>query len=221
MLEVERDLRILETLERNPETTQASLAAQLGVAVGSVNWYLKRLIRKGYVKATKMERRRLKYFVTPQGLALKARLTSRYMEASLRVYRELRRSARETLEQVRSAGYTAVKVNGKNEAMEIFGLTCLEEGVGIEKNPSSALPEVRAEGTLFVVEWPAERRLDSGDEFQIQLLLRVPPAQRIRAMLVQQDILLSTWGARLRQAHPGLSDLALCQVMFERLAQNG
>ena len=93
--------------------------------------------------------------------------------------------------------------------------------MGIEKNPYSALPEVRVEGTLFVVEWPAERRLDSGDEFQIQLLLRVPPAQRIRAMLVQQDILLSTWGTRLRRAHPGLSDLALCQVMFERLAQNG
>ncbi|MBN1978740.1 MAG: winged helix-turn-helix transcriptional regulator, partial [Anaerolineae bacterium] len=66
MSETERQLRILEVLEQNPETTQATLAAQLGVAVGSINWYLKRLIRKGYVKATKMERRRLKYFVTPQ-----------------------------------------------------------------------------------------------------------------------------------------------------------
>ncbi|MBU0704902.1 MAG: winged helix-turn-helix domain-containing protein, partial [Chloroflexi bacterium] len=41
MSEVERQLRILEVLEHNPETTQASLAAQLGAAVGSVNWYLK------------------------------------------------------------------------------------------------------------------------------------------------------------------------------------
>jgi DNA-binding MarR family transcriptional regulator len=154
MSEVERELRILEALEDNPETTQASLAAQLGVAVGSVNWYLKRLIRKGYVKATKMERRRLKYFVTPQGLAVKARLTSQYMEASLRVYRELRQAARETLVQIRSAGYTAVRINDKNEATEIFGLTCLEEGVGIEKDPSSPLPQVQVEGTQFVVEWP-------------------------------------------------------------------
>ena len=221
MSEVKHDLRILEVLEHNPETTQASLAAQLGVAVGSVNWYLKRLIRKGYVKATKMERRRLKYFVTPQGLAVKAHLTSQYMEVSLRVYRELRQAAKETLIQVCSAGYTAVKVDGKNEAMDIFWLTCLEEGVGLEQDPSSVVPEVRAEGALFVVEWPAERRLDPGDELQIQLLLRVPPAQRIRAMLVQQDILLNTWRARLRRAYPGLSDLALCQVMFERLSQNG
>ena len=157
MSDVERQLRILEALERNPETTQASLAAQLSVAVGSVNWYLKRLVRKGYVKVTRMERRRLKYFVTPQGLALKARLTSEYLHASLWVYRELRRAARETLTCVRERGYTAVKANGRGGAMEIFRLTCLEEGMGIERESASSLPEVRAEGMGFVVQWPGER----------------------------------------------------------------
>jgi DNA-binding MarR family transcriptional regulator len=154
MSETERQLRILEALEHNPDVTQAGLAAQLGVAVGSVNWYLKRLIRKGYVKAKQMERRRLKYFVTPQGLALKARLTSEYMQYSLQVYRELRQAARETLAQVRSRGYEAVRTNGKKEAMEIFCLTCLEEGVPMEKSSSSLLPEVRAEGRGFAVVWP-------------------------------------------------------------------
>jgi DNA-binding MarR family transcriptional regulator len=154
MSEAERQLRILEALEQNPETTQASLAAQLGVAVGSVNWYLKRLIRKGYVKATKMERRRLKYFVTPQGLALKARLTSEYMQYSLRVYRELRQAARETLARVRDRGYKAVEANGKGEAMDIFRLTCLEESVCVEKSYPSPLPEVRTKGMGFAIEWP-------------------------------------------------------------------
>ena len=141
-------------LEHNPDTAQAGLAAQLDVAVGSVNWYLKRLVHKGYVKATQMERRRLKYFVTPQGLALKARLSSQYVEVSLRVYRELREAAKETLAQVQSAGYTAVGADGKNAAMEIFRLTCLEHGVPVRKAPSLPLPEVRAEGTGFAVEWP-------------------------------------------------------------------
>ena len=159
MSEAEHQLRILEVLEHNPETTQAGLAAQLGVAVGSVNWYLKRLIRKGYVKATKMERRRLKYFVTPQGLAIKARLTSEYMQYSLRVYRELRQAAREALVQVRGRGYAAVGANGRGEAMEIFRLTCLEEGVVIEKtSQASSLPRVRAEGTGYAIEWPEESR---------------------------------------------------------------
>ena len=156
MSEVERQLRILEVLEQDPETTQAGLAAQLGVAVGSVNWYLKRLIHKGYVKATRMERRRLKYFVTPQGLALKAGLAREYLEVSLCVYRELRQAARETLAQVRNAGYRAVLADGQSEAMEILQLTCLEEGVRIETDTggSALLPRVSVNGVRFVVEWP-------------------------------------------------------------------
>jgi DNA-binding MarR family transcriptional regulator len=153
MSQSEHDLRILEALEQNPDTTQANLAAQLGVAVGSVNWYLKRLIRKGYVKAKQMERRRMKYFVTPQGLAVKARLTSEYMRASLRVYRELRQAARETLAEVRQGGYEAVVVDGKDEACEILRLTCLEEGIGVTDRGNS-LPRVWSEGTRFEVGWP-------------------------------------------------------------------
>ncbi len=154
MSKVEHQLRILEALELDPDTTQANLAAQLGVAVGTINWYLKRLVNKGYVKAKQMERRRLKYFVTPQGLALKARLTKEYMQASLRVYRDLRQAAKETLARVREGDYAAVQTNGRNEAMEIFQLTCLEEGFSVETDPSLPLPEVKAEGTSFVVTWP-------------------------------------------------------------------
>ncbi len=151
MSETEHDLRILEVLGDHPDTTQANLATRLGVSVGSVNWYLKRLINKGYVKATRMKRSRLKYFVTPEGLALKAKLAKEYMEVSLRVYRELRQAARDTLASVREAGYAGVKANGKSEAMEIFRLTCLEEGMDVGNDSASSLPEVRVEGTGFVV----------------------------------------------------------------------
>jgi DNA-binding MarR family transcriptional regulator len=154
MTEVERQLRILEVLEQEPKTTQANLAAQLGVAVGSINWYLKRLIRKGYVKATRMDRNRLIYFVTPQGLALKAQLTSQYLEASLRVYRELREAAQETVAEVQDAGYAAVGLDGEGDSLEIFRLTCLDEGVRIDREQSLVLPTVRIDGTGFAISWP-------------------------------------------------------------------
>ena len=160
MSEIERQLRILEVLEKEPRTTQASLAAQLGVAVGSVNWYIKRLIRKGYVKATRMDRNRLKYFVTPQGLALKARLTSQYLEASLRVYRELREAAQETLAHIHRAGYTAVTVDGEGDAVEIFRLTCLEQGGRVDGATSLPIPTVQVDGTRFAIAWPDTRAAD-------------------------------------------------------------
>src|SRR5512135_2714002 len=102
------ELRILEEIERNPDITQANLAVQLGVAVGKVNWYLKRLVNKGYVKVTHLQRRKLHYFLTPSGLALKFELTRSYMDVSLRVYRELRQAARATLAEVCARGYAAV-----------------------------------------------------------------------------------------------------------------
>lgn len=66
-----------------------------------------------------------------------------------------------------------------------------------------------------------KRRLGPADEAHIRLLLRVPPAQRLQTMLEMQAIILNTWRARLRRAHPELSDLDLCRLLFERLKQNG
>jgi len=77
-----RDLDILEHIENDPETTQATIAARLGVAVGTVNWHLKRLIEKGYVKVRRVERRKLRYIITPQGIAHRANLLVDYIQTS-------------------------------------------------------------------------------------------------------------------------------------------
>lgn len=148
----DHELRILQEIERNPATTQATLASQLGVAVGSVNWYVKRLINKGYIKVTHLERRKLHYFLTPSGLALKVKLTKSYMDVSLRVYRELRQAAQQRLAEVRQAGYEAITVEGTDEAAEILRLTCMEQGVKVEKKAD--VPLVRANGQGFDVAWP-------------------------------------------------------------------
>ncbi len=146
--------RLLEAIQENPDTTQATLADQLGVAVGSVNWYMKRLIRKGYVKVTQLQRRKLKYFLTPQGLAIKAHLTSEYMKASLGVYRALRVEARQVLGQIKAAGHGSVHVDGDGEAAEIFRLTCLEQGVKVTPRADDGIPTVGLEGLTFVVHGP-------------------------------------------------------------------
>jgi DNA-binding MarR family transcriptional regulator len=152
MPNAQHELHILEEIERNPETTQANLAAQLGVAVGSVNWYLKRLTTKGYVKVTHLQRRKLHYFLTSSGLARKVKLTRSYVDVSLRVYRELRQAARQVLSEVRQAGYAAVRIEGDDEAAEILNLTCLEQNIPVKK--SARVPTLRVEGTEFAIQWP-------------------------------------------------------------------
>ncbi|MBN1640931.1 MAG: winged helix-turn-helix transcriptional regulator [Anaerolineae bacterium] len=151
---VERDLRILEQIERDPDVTQADLAARLGVAVGSVNWYLKRMVKKGYVKVRQMQRRRLRYLITPQGMAEKARLTASYMSVSMRLYRETREAARRYLHAVRKAGYEAVRVEGDNDLAEVCALTCLEQGVRVVDGPDDGVPALRVEGMAVALAWP-------------------------------------------------------------------
>jgi DNA-binding MarR family transcriptional regulator len=85
-----REMNLLEHIERDPDVTQATLAAQLGVAVGTVNWHLKRLVAKGYVKVKRAQRRKLRYIITPEGIAFRARLTVNYIETSMRLYRRTR-----------------------------------------------------------------------------------------------------------------------------------
>jgi hypothetical protein len=75
------------------------------------------------------------------------------MDESLRVYRELRQAAQQALTRVRRAGYTAVRVEGNDEATEILRLTCLEEKIQVDRKSSRA-PVLRAEGSSFVVTWP-------------------------------------------------------------------
>ncbi len=144
---LEHNLQLLETIEQNPHVTQADLAAQLGVAVGTVNWYVKRLITKGYVKIRRMQRKRLLYLITPRGLAEKSRLGVEYMRVSLHVYRETRSRTQALLNQARRGGYDAVVIEGDGDLAEICRLTCLEQQVPVAKSlRASALPTLRIDG---------------------------------------------------------------------------
>lgn len=159
----ERELQILEYLERNPDTTQADLAIRLGVAVGSVNWYLKRLINKGYVKVRQMQRRRLRYLITPKGVAEKARLTQAYMQASFRIYRETRSQARRLLAQVMEAGYDTVRVEGDGDLAEVCLLTCLEQKVRVTQDVGeTCIPTLAVEGMNLTLRWPQTSNEEAG-----------------------------------------------------------
>jgi DNA-binding MarR family transcriptional regulator len=139
----DREMVLLEQIEYDPDVTQASLAAQLGVAVGTVNWHLKRLIAKGYVKVKRAQRRKLHYIITPEGIAFRARLTVNYVEQSLRLYRRVRQRVRDELVEVKRAGYNSVRINGDGDIADICRLTCLEQGVSITDAPDVPVLEVR------------------------------------------------------------------------------
>ena len=87
-------LRVLRALEANPELSQRQLAAELDVSLGGVNYALKALIERGFVKADNFRKSGNKvaylYVLTPQGVAEKASLATAFLSRKLEEYEVLR-----------------------------------------------------------------------------------------------------------------------------------
>lgn len=125
----QRDLKILTEIAERQNITQRGLSRSLGIALGLTNLYLKRLVRKGYIKITTIPPNRLKYLLTPQGIAEKSRLTYEYVTLSLALYRETRQKLRDALQPVVGDGFTRVALYGTGEACELAYLTLRETGL--------------------------------------------------------------------------------------------
>ena len=138
-----RELTLLEQVESDPDINQSTLASQLGVAVGTVNWHLKRLIAKGYVKVQRAERKKLRYIITPEGIALRARLTVDYIERSFDLYRKTRKRIKEHLKTIRAAGFDRVRIVGDGDVADICRLSCLEQGLMVVQDSDAPRLEIK------------------------------------------------------------------------------
>ena len=86
--------KLMRLVESNPELSQRDLARELGVSLGKVNYCLRALIRKGWVKATNFTNSQNKaaymYLLTPRGAEEKTRLTVRFLQVKMQEYETLR-----------------------------------------------------------------------------------------------------------------------------------
>jgi DNA-binding MarR family transcriptional regulator len=147
-----QEYELLDAIAQDTMVTQASLSARLGMAVGSVNWYIKRLINCGYIKVSHLDRTRLKYQLTPEGLSILTQRTMLYLKKSLTVYNELRQKARAIVTDLRSQGVTHVCLEGDDEVIDILRLTCIEEGMALDEDPGGIL--LKAAGRDYQVVFP-------------------------------------------------------------------
>ncbi|MEX1214246.1 MarR family EPS-associated transcriptional regulator [Saccharospirillum sp.] len=102
MLSDELRYQLLRTLERNPEMTQRQMARELGLSLGKVNYCLKALLDKGWIKAGNFKKNPNKigyaYILTPGGIEEKANATVRFLKRKLEEHEKVQRE----IEQLRS-----------------------------------------------------------------------------------------------------------------------
>ncbi len=137
---------LLNEIAHDSMVTQANLSDRLGIAVGSVNWYIKRLIVRGWVKVSHLDRTRLKYDLTPEGVAVFTQRALLYARDSLKVYGSLRQKAKALAMELKQQGIQQVYLNGDDEAMDILRLTCIEAEIQISDIPGDCILENIGQG---------------------------------------------------------------------------
>jgi len=92
--QVDTHFRIMLILQENPDLTPRELAEMLGMSVGGLNYCLNALIDKGFVKMVNFQKSKNKfkyvYLLTPQGIAEKLPLTSRFLKRKMEEYDALK-----------------------------------------------------------------------------------------------------------------------------------
>ena len=124
-------LGLLNAIEKNGRASQRDLARHTGVALGLVNSYIKRCVRKGWVKISDAPANRYVYYLTPTGFSEKMRLTTRYISDSFSFYRRAAESCDLMLKSFACNDFRRVALFGISDLAEIVFLKSLENPVEV------------------------------------------------------------------------------------------
>ena len=122
-------MEMLHAGDGEERLSQRGLAARLNIALGLTNAYLKRCVRMGLVKVSKIPPNRYAYYLTPKGFGEKSRLTADYLFRSFDFYRRARNQCDVLLGEAADAGQHRVALVGAGELAEIALLCALQHDV--------------------------------------------------------------------------------------------
>ena len=87
---------VLRKIQKKPESSQRELAEELGFSLGKLNYCLKSLQEKGFVKLQNFQKQSnkinyLRYIITPKGISERTKLTINFMKRKMKEYDELKK----------------------------------------------------------------------------------------------------------------------------------
>ena len=154
----QHEYALLNEIAQDSLVTQASLSARLDIAVGSVNWYIKRLIHRGWVKVSHLDRTRLKYDLTPEGMAVFTQRALNYARDSLKIYSDYRKKAKSLVNDLQESGIRQAYIEGDDEVADILRLTCIEAGIRLLESPDGVI--LKVDGRDYRMVTTAEKTAD-------------------------------------------------------------
>jgi DNA-binding MarR family transcriptional regulator len=128
-LETHTTLRLLSDIDRERFSSQRLFSVRLGIAVGLTNAYVKRCVKKGWIKMRRVPARRYAYYLTPRGFAEKSSLVHEYLTSSFDFFRIVRSQCLDILQECERLGWHRITIYGHGELVEIATLAARETSV--------------------------------------------------------------------------------------------
>jgi len=181
-----RTLKILEAIDCPNAPSQRDMAESLNISLGLINSFVRRLAKKGYFKITHLPRNRVRYILTPKGMAEKTRLSYSYVQFSFRFYRDARQKIRDLYQQLQIMNFEQIAFFGAGDLAEIAYLSLQESDLEFV-----ALSDVTSNGVKFfghpVVDIDALQEM----QFDAVIITKNHPEANDKKMLTERGIVLS------------------------------
>ena len=165
-------LNLLNSVD-NGVHSQRRIADELGIALGLVNAYLKRCVKKGFVKVSQAPTRRYVYYLTPKGFAEKSRLTVQYLSDSFSFFRQAKADCMQSFAAAKERNLCGLVLYGKSDLAEIATLSAVDCGVTIV-----AIVDDDAATESFVGKPLVRRYEDVAEPFDAVMITNLVDARR-------------------------------------------
>ncbi|MEW5728877.1 MAG: winged helix-turn-helix transcriptional regulator [Pseudomonadota bacterium] len=173
-------LGVLSLVEGQGDVTQRGVAKHLGVALGLANSYVKRCVRKGFIKVSQAPARRYRYYLTPQGFAEKSRLTAEYLRSTFQFFGAARNQCTAILRTCVDNGWNRAGVYGAGDLADIFHLLAKEWPLEVLPLPSDpSVSDLSAFDAVVLLD------LNSPQASFDMLLARVPAGRLLAPPLLR------------------------------------
>ena len=96
MKNIQDYFEVLRKIDKKPKLSQREIASEVGFSLGKLNYCLKALQKKGFIKLENFQKhsnkiKYLRYEITPKGLSERTKLTINFMKRKMSEYDELKK----------------------------------------------------------------------------------------------------------------------------------
>jgi DNA-binding MarR family transcriptional regulator len=151
----EKEFAVIREISNNHLPDQRLIATRAGISLGLTNLIIKRLIKKGYIKAKQLDRKKIQYLLTPKGFSEKAKKSYNFTLRTIGFFTTIREKLQELITSGCQKGAIEFAISGNDELADIveFALKNMpDKTVKFSRNSKESTSDGKTLLTVYTAE---------------------------------------------------------------------